>query len=65
MKVRLQDGAVLAHRLPSYSVYEDLEPRIIDLNGEEMVLAVRAYLNAGAAIAVYRRRWQAAAGGRG
>ena len=52
--MRLQDGAVLAHRLPSYSVYEDLEPRIIDLNGEEMVLAVRAYLNAGAAIAVYR-----------
>ena len=52
--MRLQDGVVLAHKLPSYSVYEDLEPRIIDLNGEEMVLAVCAYLSAGVAIAVYR-----------
>ena len=54
LKVRLKDGSILKHKLPNDSVYEDLEPRIIDLNGDEALLVVRSYLNAGAAIAVYR-----------
>lgn len=54
LKVRLRDGQTLTHTLPEDSVYEDLEPRIIDLNGEEGVLVVRSYLDSGAAIAVYR-----------
>ncbi len=54
LKVRLRDGRVLSHFLPGDSVYEDLEPRIIDLDGEEMILVVRSYLSGGAAIAVYR-----------
>lgn len=54
LKVRLKDGTVLAHKLPIGSVFEDLEPRIIRLNGAEAVLVVRAYLSAGGAVAVYR-----------
>lgn len=54
LKVRLRDGRTLTHTLPEDSVYEDLEPRIIDLDGEEAVLVVRSYLDSGAAIAVYR-----------
>ncbi len=54
LKVRMKDGRTLSFKLPNDSVYEDLEPRIIDLNGEQAVLVVRSYLNAGASIAVYR-----------
>jgi hypothetical protein len=53
LNLRLKDGSVLTFQLPNDSVYEDLEPRLIELNGEEAVLVVRSYLNAGAAIAVY------------
>lgn len=54
VKLRLKDGSVLTHKLPNDSVYEDLEPRIIEFNGDAAVLVVRAYLSAGASIAVYR-----------
>lgn len=54
LKVRLRNGRTLTHTLPDDSVYEDLEPRIIDLDGEEAVLVARSYLDSGAAIAVYR-----------
>ena len=54
LKLRLNDGRILTHTLPKDSVFEDLEPRIVDLNGEEAVLVVRSYLSGGASIAVYR-----------
>lgn len=54
LKLRLKDGSVLEYKLPDDSVFEDLEPRIIALNGDAAVLVVRSYLSAGAAIAVFR-----------
>lgn len=54
LKVRTKAGAVLIHRLPEDSVFEDLEPRIVALDDGEAVLVVRSYLERGAALALYR-----------
>lgn len=54
LRVQTRDGRLLSYKLPNDSVFEDLEPRIIGLNGEEAVLVVRSYLSAGASIALYR-----------
>jgi hypothetical protein len=54
LKLRTRDGKVLVHRLPSDSVFEDLEPRIVALDDGAAVLVVRSYLARGAALALYR-----------
>ncbi len=43
-----------AHKLalPADSVFEDREPRIVDIDGTDMVLVVRSYLKTGAALAL-------------
>lgn len=43
-----------AHKLtlPDDSVFEDREPRIVDIDGVDMVIAVRTYLRKGAALAL-------------
>jgi hypothetical protein len=38
--------------LPEDSVFEDREPRIVDIDGVDMVIAVRTYLKQGAALAL-------------
>lgn len=38
--------------LPADSVFEDREPRIVDIDGTDMVIAVRSYLKQGAALAL-------------
>jgi hypothetical protein len=39
-------------KLPADSVFEDREPRIVDIDGIDMVIAVRTYLKKGAALAL-------------
>ena len=39
-------------KLPDDSVFEDREPRIVDIDGVDMVIAVRTYLKKGAALAL-------------
>ncbi len=55
LRVRLRGGAELDSRLPADSVFEDLRPRVADLDGDgrDEILVVRSYLQAGAALAVY------------
>lgn len=38
--------------LPDDSVFEDREPRIVDIDGVDMIIAVRSYLKRGAALAL-------------
>jgi len=55
LRVRLRGGAELDTRLPADSVFEDLRPRVADLDGDgrDEILVVRSYLEAGAVLAVY------------
>ncbi len=55
LRVVLRDGKVLEYGLDEDSVFEDLMPRIADLDGDgrDEVIVVRTYLNAGAALAVF------------
>jgi hypothetical protein len=55
LRVRLRGGAELDTRLPADSVFEDLRPRVVDLDGDgrDEILVVRSYLDAGAALAVF------------
>ncbi len=55
LRVRLYGGAELDTRLPADSVFEDLRPRVADLDGDgrDEILVVRSYLETGAALAVY------------
>jgi hypothetical protein len=55
LKVRLRDGRELRHALVDDSVFEDLEPRLVDLDGDgkDEVLVVRSTPRAGAALAVF------------
>ena len=48
-------GVELDFRLPADFVFEDLRPRVVDLDGDgrDEILVVRSYLEAGAALAVY------------
>lgn len=52
--VQLENGSYRHFQLPADSVFEDLVPRLADLNkdGRNEVVLVRSYLNAGAALAV-------------
>ncbi len=53
--VVLRDGRRLDYRLPDESVFEDLEPRVADLDGDgrEEVITVRSSQGLGAALAVF------------
>ena len=58
LRAVMADGRVLDHRLGPDSVFEDLQPRLADLDGDgrDEILVVRAYLSAGAALAVFSIR---------
>lgn len=53
--VRLKDGSERELLLPETQVFEDLQPRLADLDrdGEEEILVVRSSLDAGAVLTVY------------
>lgn len=55
LKIRLTNGTELRHPLGDDSVFEDLEPRLADLDGDgrDEVLVVRSTPLAGAALAVF------------
>ncbi|MGJ3264527.1 MAG: FG-GAP repeat domain-containing protein [Salinarimonas sp.] len=55
LAVETQDGTRLVHRLPADHVFEDLAPRLVDLDGDgrDEVIVVRADSRLGAALAVY------------
>jgi len=55
LRVRLRDGTELRYTLADDSVFEDLEPRLVDLDGDgrDEVLVVRSGPQAGAALAVF------------
>ncbi len=50
--VSLKDRRTYKLTLPNDSVFEDREPRIVDIDGQDMVIAVRSYLKTGAALAL-------------
>ncbi len=54
LSVRSRSGAILEFKLPPDSVFEDLAPRLHDIDGDgrDEILVVRSYLDAGAALAV-------------
>ncbi len=56
LKVELADGAIVSLELGEESVFEDLTPRIADLDGDgrDEIIVVRSYPGRGAAVAVYR-----------
>jgi hypothetical protein len=48
--VAMKDLRVFKFTLPPDSVFEDREPRIVDVDGVDMIVAVRSYLKHGAAL---------------
>lgn len=54
LKVETGAGKILSYMLPTYSVFEDLTPRLADLDGDgrDEIVVVRSYVGAGAAVAV-------------
>ncbi len=54
-------GARFSVTLPEHAVFEDLEPRIVDIDrdGQPEILAIKAYLAAGATVALYGLRQDA------
>lgn len=50
--VSMKDRRTYKMVLPDDSVFEDREPRIVDIDGQDMVVAVRSYLKTGAALAL-------------
>jgi hypothetical protein len=55
LQVVLRDGRRLTYRLPDDSVFEDLEPRVADLDGDgrDEVITIRSDHGLGAALAVF------------
>lgn len=53
--VETVDGKQLQYTLGRESVFEDLRPRLADLNGDgrDEIIVIRSYLDAGAALAVF------------
>ncbi|MCB1478641.1 MAG: hypothetical protein KDJ62_07175 [Rhodobiaceae bacterium] len=58
LAVKTRDGQTFAFELPATHVFEDLTPRIADLDGDgtSEVIAIRSSLTRGAAVAVYGLR---------
>jgi hypothetical protein len=54
--VERRDRTQLTLRLPDSAVFEDLEPRIVELGGSERVVVVKSYLDRGSALAVVGER---------
>lgn len=56
LRVEMSDGQQLEVMLDEASVFEDLVPRLVDVDGDgvDEVFVVRAYLDAGAAPVLYR-----------
>lgn len=54
LRVRLRDGRLLSYVLREDSVFEDLRPRVVDLDGDgsEEVIVVKSRAGAGASLAV-------------
>jgi hypothetical protein len=50
--VAMKDRRAFKFTLPADSVFEDREPRIVDVDGVDMVVAVRSYLKHGAVLAL-------------
>ncbi len=50
--ISTSDQRAFKLKLPDDSVFEDREPRIVDIDGVDMVIAVRSYLKKGAALAL-------------
>ncbi|MEX2617866.1 MAG: VCBS repeat-containing protein [Alphaproteobacteria bacterium] len=53
LQVAFANGREATYRLPDESVFEDLEPRIVNVDGVETILVVRSYPHAGAALALF------------
>lgn len=55
LKVETASGAVLSHELTDKSVFEDLTPRLADIDGDgrDEIIAVHSYQNGGAAVALF------------
>lgn len=58
LAVKTRDGSVVVHGLPDTHVFEDLTPRIADLDddGTNEVITIRSSLTRGAGVAVYGLR---------
>lgn len=58
LRIRTRDGDVLDYKLPESEVFEDLYPRLADLDadGSTEIVTIRASLRAGAAVTVYGLR---------
>lgn len=58
LRVITEGGLMMEVRLPADAVFEDLRPRLVDLTGDgrDEVLAVKAYRDRGAALALYEAR---------
>ncbi|MDX1709591.1 MAG: VCBS repeat-containing protein [Rhodovibrionaceae bacterium] len=56
--VRGSDGGTYRYMLPEDAVFEDLQPRLADLDGDGLseVIVVKSYLASGAALALYGLR---------
>ncbi len=54
LKVETGAGKILSYQLPSYAVFEDLTPRLADLDGDgrDEIVVVRSSAGAGAAVVV-------------
>jgi FG-GAP-like repeat len=50
--VEQRDGTQHAVRLQADAVFEDLEPRIVNLDGHDRILVVKSYIDRGSALAV-------------
>lgn len=55
LKVETASGEVLSHELTDLSVFEDLSPRLADIDGDgrDEIIAVRSYEDSGAAVALF------------
>lgn len=55
LKVETATGAILLHELSDESVFEDLTPRLADIDGDgrDEIIAVRSYVDRGAAVALF------------
>ena len=55
LKVRTRHGKILTYRLSKRSVFEDRQPRLVDLDGDgrDEIVVVRSYIDGGAALAVF------------
>ncbi|MEN0002368.1 MAG: hypothetical protein AAF940_15940 [Pseudomonadota bacterium] len=58
LHVQLQDGSMLEHVLPADQVFEDITPRLFDLDGDgsSEIVTIRASNSGGGAVVIYALR---------